>query len=143
MSNPLTAIQMQFTFRADAFSKIVNEWNNLDRSIFLMHYLFDFIYPFIYGRFFYLTIKCVLHLKPSGEVFRLVLTRSLLLPGIVTVCDLIENTFHFLMIGQYIPINNTATGIAAFCAGLKWYIIFVCSLALMVMYLMKRLKKAA
>ena len=122
MSDPSSAIQSQFAFSADAFSKIVNEWNNLDRSIFLTHYLFDFIYPFIYGRFFYLALS-----KKSK------------LPVIASVCDLIENTFHFLMLGQYIPISTAATALAAVSASVKWALLIVSVLILIVAYLRKRL----
>lgn len=142
MANPASAILSQFSFTAESFSKIVNNWNNLDRSIFLTHYLFDFIYPFIYGRFFYLAIKYMLHLKYSDEAFRLVLTRALFLPAIATVCDLTENTFHLLMVGQHIPISDDATFLAAFCASVKWGVLFICSLVLILTYISNRRKKA-
>lgn len=122
MSDPPTALLSQFAFSAEAFSKIVNEWNNLDRSIFLIHYLFDFVYPLIYGRFFYLALN-----KKSK------------LPFIATACDLTENIFHFLMVGQYIPINTAATVTAAVCASVKWVLLLVCALILIVAYLRKRL----
>jgi hypothetical protein len=124
MSNPPSAVQSQFAFSAEAFSKIVNEWNNLDRSIFLTHYLFDFIYPLIYGRFFYLALN-----KKSK------------MPVVATVCDLTENIFHFLMIGQYIPIHTLATAVAAVCASIKWALLVVCALIVIVTYLRPRLKK--
>ena len=141
MSNPPTALQSQFAFSAESFSKIINEWNNLDRSIFLSHYLFDFIYPFVYGRFFYLALKFTQQLKPV-EVSYTLLSKALLLPAVATICDLIENIFHFLMIGQYIAINNLAVVLAAICASVKWSMIVICIFVLFISFLRKMLKKA-
>ena len=142
MQDPITAITLQITFKKADFLNIISAWNNIDRSIFLMHYLIDFIYPFVYGRLMYLLILD-LSKKSQTTDQKLALADLTYIPALAAVSDLLENTLHLLMVGSYIEVEALPVAAAAFFSIIKWSNLFGCVLVLIIAYLRQGLKKAS
>lgn len=129
MSRPLEALQLQLTFFADEANQLINFWSPQDLYYFQAHYLFDYIYPFIYAGLLYNLLK---DLSSKLNVKKIAYGAAAL--------DLIENTFHLLMVKKIIGVQSVAVFLAASAASLKWLLILFL-IVLVIANLGQRFKK--
>jgi hypothetical protein len=142
MQNPLSAVLVQVTFKKEEFLNLIAEWNNIDRTLFLMHYLVDFIYPFVYGRLLYLLIVDASSRAQSAQQSNAI-SEMIYIPALAAMSDLLENSIHLLMVGAHIQITAWSVAAAAFFSMVKWTGLFGCVLVLILTYLRQWFKKTA
>lgn len=130
MQQPSDAIRLQLAFSKNSFLSITEAWNQMDQSIFLMHYMFDFFYPAFYGIFLFLILK-----KMNFKSARY-------LPFAAATFDLIENTFHFMLVSGYLPVLDPLVFTGGTASLFKWILVAI-SLILIAANLRQRFKKTA
>lgn len=115
MTNPSDALTLQLSLFPATFQSIISQWSLSDYQHYLNHYYFDFIYPLVYGYFLMLLLN----------------NRSLVIwPAVASICDVLENLGHVILILNLDSFSLTIWRMAAVAAWAKWLIL--ASLALVI-----------
>ncbi|MCE1242988.1 hypothetical protein [Oryzomicrobium sp.] len=124
--NPsLFALQLAFT--PDAFWRVIEAWGPAGVAAYRAHFPYDFLHPFLYGAFGYLTA-----------------TRTALLPGrtpalgraargalpVAGLCDLAENALHLHLLALAPGAGGGLVTLSGTCSLIKWGLAAAFALAL-------------
>lgn len=116
LPNPADIIRIQTTFTLETFQNILNSWSRVDRSTFLLHYAFDFFYPWAYGFLFYFLLQEI----PALAHFRY-------LALLAALSDELENILHFMLINGTIPLEPALIFAAGVFSAVKWLLMIFLS----------------
>ncbi len=129
LPEPTDIFRIQSSFTLHSFQQVLSGWSAADRSTFLLHYSFDFFYPWAYGFLFYFLLEEI----PELARFRYLA----LLAGL---SDELENVLHFMLINGNISLQPAYVFAAGLFSAVKWMLLALLT-ALVIADLRKRFKK--
>jgi hypothetical protein len=129
LPDPSDIFRIQTSFTLDAFQRVVAGWSAANRSTFLLHYSFDFFYPWAYGFFFYFLLEEF----PAIARFKFLA----LLAGL---SDELENILHFLLVNGSVELKPSLIFAAGVFSSVKWLLLAFLSF-LVVAHLGQRFKQ--
>ena len=114
-------LELQVTTDKGKFLEILSSWSELELSAYRNHFYLDFLYLISYSLLLFSLISYYFnkaHVENRGTVF-------LLLPFVIAILDIIENTFHIF----FIVVNNEMPKIFVMLSGVfsiqKWVLVAV------------------
>ncbi len=120
LPDPADIFRIQSTFSLQTFQNILNGWSAADRSAFLLHYVFDFFYPWAYGFLFFFLLEEI----PAIARFKYLA----LLAGL---SDELENILHFMLIKGAVPLEPALIFAAGAFSATKWLLLIFLSALLL------------
>ena len=112
LPEPADIFRIQTSFTLESFERVLAGWNAANRQTFLLHYAFDFFYPWAYGFFFYFLLEDL----PG-------LSRFKYLALLAGLCDELENALHFLLVNGNIGLQPSAIFAAGLFSSAKWLLV--------------------
>ncbi|MDI6797735.1 MAG: hypothetical protein QMD09_12355 [Desulfatibacillaceae bacterium] len=131
-SDPL---MLQITFSKERFLEILGGWGRWGVGLYKSHYWFDFVHPIWYSIFlasFIAWLSAKKGVSPSKGLLLL-----FCLPFAAGLCDLVENTFHVLMLNSVIRITAFSVAASAAFANTKWLLAGISLAAIIVLGIKK------
>lgn len=114
-------LEMQITLNKEKFVSIINSWNEAQINAYHLHFYIDFIYLIFYALLLFSIVSFFYNhanVKSRGVIF-------LLLPFIISLFDIIENTFHIYFIATNYQMPSYLVMISGVFSIQKWVFVFI------------------
>lgn len=129
LPEPTDILRIQTAFTLESFQSVLRHWSEADRHNFLLHYVFDFFYPWAYGFFFYFLLEDL----PGIAKFK----NLALLAGL---SDELENCLHWMLVNRTIDLHPVSIFAGATFSMAKWLLLLFLTV-LVIAHLGKRFKQ--